>query len=390
MAILSTDSTNWGLSLKVLLISTGVVSMAVALKISVPVVVEFAVSEVPSIWSFVLSWLRPPYLYLVINFIIIIIVASSKLQHKVEEPPETAEITISSAVAMDYAVPYNGVVSKNVVELRSEFGYVYDANAVVEARAPDAKTEMKGLEMNDSDEFTISRSSWTPERKDSMENMIPAEKPLVSMRFGHRRAVKSSPEGVPDHLYPVVSTNETKESDISGIGQAGKVLGVSKPKRHDTLESTWKTITDGRPMPLTRHLKKADSLESQRCSIDLTPQKVKKSETFTDRSSTNSSVASSPGSGKMKREPSLSQDELNRRVEAFIKKFNEEMRLQRQESLNQYNEMIRRGARLFIPAAETIFLEPCQIYRICHNCGSFWKVVSPSNTSFIFGVPLTP
>lgn len=315
MAILSTDSTNWGLSLKVLLISTGVVSMAVALKISVPVVVEFAVSEVPSIWSFVLSWLRPPYLYLVINFIIIIIVASSKLQHKVEEPPETAGITISSAVVMDYAVPYNGVVSKNVVELRPEFGYVYDANAVVEARAPDAKTEM-----NDSDEFTISTTSWRLERKDSVENLIPAEKPLVSMRFGHRRAVKSSPE-------------------------AGKVLGVSKPKRHDTLESTWKTITDGRPMPLTRHLKKADSLESQRCSIDLTPPKVKKSETFTDRSSTNSSVASSPGSGKMKREPSLSQDELNRRVEAFIKKFNEEMRLQRQESLNQYNEMIRRGAR---------------------------------------------
>ena len=194
MAIFSMDSLNWGLSLKVLLISTGVVSMAMALKISVPVVVEFAVSEVPSIWSFVLSWLRPPYLYLVINFIIFIILASSKIQNKVEEPSETAEITISGAVPMEYPVPYNGI-SKNVVELRPEFGYVFDANAVVESRVSDAKTEMKGLEVNDRDEFTISRSSWTPERKDSVENSIRVEKPLVSMRFGHRRAVKSSPEG---------------------------------------------------------------------------------------------------------------------------------------------------------------------------------------------------
>ena len=68
------------------------------------------------------------------------------------------------------------------------------------------KKEMKGLEMNDSDEFTISRSSWTPERKDLVQNLIPAEKPFVSMRFSRRRAIKSSPE-------------------------AGKVLGVSKPKQ---------------------------------------------------------------------------------------------------------------------------------------------------------------
>ena len=80
------------------------------------------------------------------------------------------------------------------------------------------KKEMKGLEMNDSGEFTISRSSWTPERKDLVQNLIPAEKPLVSMRFSRRRAIKSSPE-------------------------ARQVLGVSKPKQrqHNTLESMWGT-----------------------------------------------------------------------------------------------------------------------------------------------------
>ena len=138
----------------------------------------------------------------------------------------------------------------------------------------------------------------------------------------------------------------------------GKALGVAKPKRQDTLESTWKTITEGRSIPLTRHLKKSDTWESHvrrgggggggvgMQNAQSTPPPaatMRKSETF-DRSSNPPSLSPSPGSGKLRKEPSLSHDELNRRVEAFIKKFNEDMRLQRQESLNQYQEMISRGA----------------------------------------------
>lgn len=123
-------------------------------------------------------------------------------------------------------------------------------------------------------------------------------------------------------------------------------MGVSKVKKQDTLESTWKTITEGRAMPLARHLKKADTWETHGGRHhNQTPenQKMTKSETFKDRTN-NSILTQSPGSGKLKKEPSLGQDELNRRVEAFIKKFNEDMRLQRQESLKQYREMINRGA----------------------------------------------
>lgn len=131
------------------------------------------------------------------------------------------------------------------------------------------------------------------------------------------------------------------------VGQTysgGKALRVSKSTRQDTLESTWKTITEGRPMPLTRHLKKSDTWDSHlRQNTPPAAPKMKKAETFQERTTT-SSNNSSANSGKLKREPSLSQDELNRRVEAFIKKFNEEMRLQRQRSLEQYNQMISRGA----------------------------------------------
>ncbi|KAJ6728656.1 COTTON FIBER (DUF761) [Salix koriyanagi] len=95
------------------------------------------------------------------------------------------------------------------------------------------------------DDFVLSRSTWVPpiRRIDSSEsnilvteNLSPVEKPLVSSRFGHRKLVKASPEG-------------------------GRALGVAKPKRHETLENTWKTITEGRAMPLTRHVKKSETFK---------------------------------------------------------------------------------------------------------------------------------
>jgi hypothetical protein len=132
------------------------------------------------------------------------------------------------------------------------------------------------------------------------------------------------------------------ENGVSG----GRALRVAKPKRHETLENTWKAITEGRAMPLSRHVR--NTWENHGRGIVVESLLVKKSETFKDRTSEISS--SSPGAGatstttRLRKEPSLSQDELNRRVEAFINKFNEEMRLQRQESLNQYKEMINRGS----------------------------------------------
>uniref|UniRef100_A0A5B7BJI1 DUF4408 domain-containing protein n=1 Tax=Davidia involucrata TaxID=16924 RepID=A0A5B7BJI1_DAVIN len=310
------STSNWMFPLKVVLISSGVLSMAVMLNLFVPVITQFAISEFPSIWSFLVSWFSPPYHYLLINCIILTIVASSKFRQKVDEsPPEAVvPIKISGDVREDFSVAA-------LVEVQPEFGYGYDANVVIKAsdsRVLETKTTNASEEMSGGDEPALSNSSWSTPQRNSTEYSISTEKPLVSLRFGHRKDVKASPEG-------------------------GKTLGVSKPKRQDTLESTWKTITEGRSMPLTRHLRKSETTQGRHTNVGhhqaqaQTTQRVTKSETFNDRSP-------SPGSGKLRREPSLGQDELNRRVEAFIKKFNEEMRLQRQESLNQYMEMINRGA----------------------------------------------
>ncbi|KAF5180718.1 Cotton fiber expressed protein [Thalictrum thalictroides] len=116
-----------------------------------------------------------------------------------------------------------------------------------------------------------------------------------------------------------------------------------KPKRQDTLESTWKMITEGRSIPLARHLKKSDTWETHARHQDSVQhdQQVTNSETINCRTNVSSTaLVRSQGSGKLRKEPSLTQDDLNRRVEAFINKFNEEMRLQRMESLNRYKQMI--------------------------------------------------
>ncbi|XP_028779878.1 uncharacterized protein LOC114736264 [Neltuma alba] len=355
MASFSTSST-----LKMILVSTGVLTVALALKHTVPVVSDFIVSECPSIWTFMLTCLRPPYLYILMNCIIISIVASSKLQHQhkldhTHSPDDpvllpsiqtltTAPVEISEGLPTEYNTvvlpPSQNLTQEPIMitrDVRMEYpvsdglvseSQVYDAS-VQEPKTPKLKDHKEVVSGSDEAKIQLRTSM---QRMDSLglsfqnEN----EKPPVSARFGHRKAVKAGPDG----------------------GKAA--LGVMKAKRQDTLESTWRMITEGRAMPLARHLKKSDTWDSQlrrnspRTDQNGTPA-VKKSETFNGRSKApgeNESPSQTPssGSGKLKKEPSLGQDELNRRVEAFINKFNEEMRLQRQESLRQYHEMIRRGA----------------------------------------------
>ncbi|CAA0815936.1 Protein of unknown function (DUF761 [Striga hermonthica] len=333
-------------SFKVVLISTSVLSAAIALKFSAPAIVDLA-ECLPSVYNGIVSWLRPPYLYLVINFIIITIVASSKLQSGKDNgappPPDDASTVAqlqlqpqpqpvaTKSIPADYLTEeykYDGGAPNESSGYKVEQGKGSelesleraDASSGVPPSAADGDESTMDKSSNKENEFVIAKSTWVviPDNRGSSGNS--PSKPPASARFGHRRNVKVSPEGVKT------------------------VLGVSRPKRHDTLESTWRTITEGRPVPITRHLKKSDTWERDNHRggpLEKTPppKTMKKAETFTDRTNSRS-----PSSGKLRREASPSQDELNRRVEAFIKKFNEDMRLQRQESLNQYMEMINRGA----------------------------------------------
>ncbi|KAK6134517.1 hypothetical protein DH2020_031751 [Rehmannia glutinosa] len=252
-------------SLKVVLISTSVLSAAIMLKFSVPALTDFAFN-VPSIYNGVVSWLRPPYLYLVINCIIITIVASSKLQSRKDEvsissntqPLDTLGIVQSQpleALAVKSNLTefkYDGVVLNDTsgykvkAEKGLEFVESYElvdgknerSPFIVSASANGGVAFAEDAMSNKENEYVIAKSAFTGLENRSLTEYSPSNvKPPVSARFGHRKNVKASPEG-------------------------GKtVLGVSKPKRQDTLESTWKTITEGRAIPITRHLRKSDTWE---------------------------------------------------------------------------------------------------------------------------------
>nr|GMC72519.1 Cyclin-L1 like [Ipomoea batatas] len=332
MTILFESASTSALSLRILLISTTVISAAVMLKISAPAITDFAVSEVPSIWNAVVSWLRPPYLYLVINCIIITIVASSKLQSKLDDhvsapPPDThvqalpqvREIQPPATVFSDLVPSFSDVVLNNQT----------------------ASTRPEVFSYSDSSTYEAKVESAVHGRADAVTESA------FTFRLRSHRLLPDSVTA--KTLNPLLTVNRlyTFRRELADNGGKG-ALAVSKPKRQDTLESTWKTITEGRAMPLTRHLRKSDTWETHGGRSHLRQEKMTKSETFNDRS-TAAGKSSSPSplsarSAKLRKEPSLGQDELNRRVEAFIKKFNEEMRMQRQESLNQYKEMINRRA----------------------------------------------
>ncbi|KAL0421689.1 UNVERIFIED_CONTAM: hypothetical protein Slati_3191800 [Sesamum latifolium] len=125
----------------------------------------------------------------------------------------------------------------------------------------------------------------------------------------------------------------------------------------DTIEATWKAITGGgKQRPERKHLKKSETwnvhtplqrqsaaaVESLKFSEALLKpttirKQLRKSETFAD------SVMSITRRGGLRRDPSVGLDEFNKQVEAFIKKFNNEMRLQRQESDQRFLDMMKRG-----------------------------------------------
>lgn len=175
------------ISVKQALISSGVLSLAVLLRFSVPLLV----SHLPLLWRCFVSWLEPPYVYVIVNGIIVTIAASSRLHHgEGGRSPDAPPAYCDDVVCLP---PVDGMNEQN------------EQIAVCESHRG-SEVEEEGKE-GEAEEFAISRSTWTPPKvkREEQENASPeggavgssAEKPLVSSRFGHHRrpAKLKSPEG---------------------------------------------------------------------------------------------------------------------------------------------------------------------------------------------------
>ncbi|CAH8363749.1 unnamed protein product [Eruca vesicaria subsp. sativa] len=310
----------------------GVFSIAAAVSFTVPSVSLFLTSCFPIVYDNTVFLIKPPYLYLLTNCIIVTIVATSKLTQKASSNIDESEfsevvtpVTVVPAVPSDIDTGYLNVAQ--VVSNYTGFeendapvedvheGPITDGNVIVVDGQQDQHAE--------TEKPKPSSASPEPEKEETKQKSGSPEVSVVKLsrkppRFSQQRSLKNSQEGG--------GGSGTKKSKDS--------------RRQDTLETTWKKITEGRSTPLTKNLTKSDTWQER--SHVQKKEKMTKSENLNDIKK----PTESEGTLRLKREPSPGQEELNRRVEAFIKKFNDEMRLQRLESLAKYNQMVNGGTRL--------------------------------------------
>ncbi|CAN8294268.1 unnamed protein product [Cochlearia groenlandica] len=302
--------------IKPVLISTGVLAVAMHLKVIVPVVaVDF--SRGPVLLSSFLTWLKPPYLYVITNFIIIVIGVSSRYYRSIAGNDGAKDYEAVSYVGEYKNHHHHHHQSENHIvhrdsSRRSDKEKEADLGFSSAADVSPAKIIVEKKEIPEVVRKRIEEAAVKVEEEKrclavvaKSENLTPAEKPLVTARIGQRKLVKTT----------------TAERT------ALKALRVAKPKRRETLENTWKMITEGKP--LTSYYRRPDTFGLGVIDSNKTKQTgLKKSETFTDRTNYYLSPA-----------VSRSRDELNRRAEAFITKCNNE----RFESMRQDKEVARRG-----------------------------------------------
>lgn len=194
----------------------------------------------------------------------------------------------------------------------------------------------------------------------SVEKETISDGGLGSEVHGIEKPLNSLDSVPPDSVHTVIEENQITTPPPRGKGKeiiyvveesidTQNQINDTENEEADSIEATWNAITGGGTRkPKKKQLKKSETwdvpplnttamhrLDSEEI-LPTTPawKELRKSETFND------AVSVTRRGGLIRRDPSMTLEEFNQRVEAFIKNFNNYMRLQRQESEQRFLDTI--------------------------------------------------
>ncbi|KAK2367460.1 cotton fiber protein [Trifolium repens] len=307
---------------KFVLMSIGIISILVLFKVAIiPYTFDLILSTLPQLWFSIRRWLTIPFLYIIVNFIIITIAASSSFSDPKHTTTTILETTTDLIELETQTNEPHEEEKKEVEEVIEEVAEEQEKRVV---EFEDSELYFNKF-ITDKSQEKCSKDYYLTDSDDKFKDFG-----LIRNKF----ITDPSPEKIVNDYH--LPDSGDKGDDID-----------------DSLEATWKAIMEGQEKTMKPHLKKSDTWTARIVKAEpfrnnggfggygddddddpvaWAQRELKKSETFNDRAS-------------LKREKSMSPEELNKRAEAFIKKFNNQMKLQRLESNQRFLELVNRGVR---------------------------------------------
>lgn len=304
---------------KLVLMSIGVISILVLLKVAIiPYTFDLVLSTLPQLWFSIKRWLTLPFLYIVVNFIIITIAASSSFS----DPKHKTTTTILETTT-------------NPIELEDQTNELHEEEKEVE-EVEDAKEDEEEKRVVEVEDYELFCNKFITD---------PSQKKCSNDYYLTNSDDKVKDFGLFCNKLVIDPSSEKCRNDYNLIDSDDKGDDID-----DSLEATWKAIMEGQEKTMKPHLKKSDTWTARIVKAEpfrnnggfgggggddddpvaWAQRELKKSETFNDRAS-------------LRREKSISPEELNKRAEAFIQKFNNQMKLQRLESYQRFMKLVNRG-----------------------------------------------